>query len=303
MMFDKNNPKVSVIIPFYSGVMWLEEAVQSVLDQTYSNLEILVINDGSKEDVSRFLAKYGDKITYVYQQNSGPGAARNRAINIATGKYIAFLDSDDLWTKEKTRLQIELMEQTNAMWSHTNYINFIDGVSESKKYSTLKFKGDLSKIALIGVPLQTPALIIRKEYFDMNPDACFGEHMRYGQDTYLYTQIAWNYPIAHLDQYVTLVRIRRGEKGMVAAFRARVRFRVRRQMWDLIKNDKREYVLGRHINFIVKLTYSYYSFWDKIITHAEGKSGIKGFRYEFTCRVLCVPVYMLERIYLKFMIK
>ncbi|MDY5738280.1 MAG: glycosyltransferase family A protein, partial [Candidatus Onthomorpha sp.] len=68
--------KVSVIIPFYNGVDWLCEAVQSVLDQTYKNFEIIVVNDGSPEDVTKFLEKYGDKIIYHKQINQGPAAAR-----------------------------------------------------------------------------------------------------------------------------------------------------------------------------------------------------------------------------------
>ena len=64
-------PLVSVIIPFYSGVEWLCEAVQSVLDQTYKNFEIIVVNDGSPEDVTAFLERYGDKIVYFKKENGG----------------------------------------------------------------------------------------------------------------------------------------------------------------------------------------------------------------------------------------
>ena len=79
---------VSVIIPFYSHIEWLYEAIESVLNQTYPIHEIILVNDGSKEDMTEFLAKYGDKITYVYQENAGPAAARNNGIRRATGDYI-----------------------------------------------------------------------------------------------------------------------------------------------------------------------------------------------------------------------
>src|SRR5690554_2836035 len=98
--------KVSVIIPFYNGVEWLCEAVQSVLDQTYKNFEIIVVNDGSPEDVSGLLSKYGNKIIYRYKENGCAATARNLAMEIATGEYLAFLDSDDLWLPAKTEKQI-----------------------------------------------------------------------------------------------------------------------------------------------------------------------------------------------------
>ena len=101
--------KVSVIIPFYNGITRLSEAVQSAINQTYNNLEIIIVNDGSPEDVSDFLEKYGDDIKYFYKENGGPASARNFAIQKATGDYIAFLDSDDIWLPTKTEKQIQFI--------------------------------------------------------------------------------------------------------------------------------------------------------------------------------------------------
>ena len=98
---------VSVVIPFYANANWLCEAVDSVLAQTYGNYEIIVVNDGSKEDVSDFLKKYGDKIKYYEKENGGAASARNEGIKRAEGDYIAFLDSDDLWTPQKLSVQLE----------------------------------------------------------------------------------------------------------------------------------------------------------------------------------------------------
>ena len=86
---------VSVIIPFYSNIDWLYEAMDSVLAQTYPIHEVILVNDGSKEDMSEFLTMYGDKIIYLYQDNAGPATARNNGIRHATWDYIAFEDSDD----------------------------------------------------------------------------------------------------------------------------------------------------------------------------------------------------------------
>ena len=95
------NKKVSVIIPFYSRLDWLYEAIESVLAQTYPIHEIILVNDGSKEDLTEFLDKYGKRIIYLKQENAGPAAARNNGIRRATGDYIAFEDSDDVWMPTK----------------------------------------------------------------------------------------------------------------------------------------------------------------------------------------------------------
>lgn len=297
-----NEPKVSVIIPFYSGVDWLEEAVQSVLDQTYSNFEIFVVNDGSNENITSFLAKYGNKIIYILQQNSGPGAARNKGLQLATGKYIAFLDSDDLWKPEKTVNQIDLMERTGAIWSHTNFEYFFNGTTKYTKCPTIKYRGNLTWLSLVSVIVATPTLIIRKDFFDQNPNLRYGEHMRYGQDSLLYLQIGWNYPIEHLNEYVVLVRKRGGQRGVAAGQRARVRIRVRHQIWNFIKTDKTQYNFDRHINFWVRNIYRYYSICDNLISSFEGEKGIEGRRYEFLSKLLCLPIYVLEKLYKKYIV-
>ncbi len=81
---------VSVIIPFYSGSFWLDEALESVFNQTYKNLEVILINDGSTEDINYILNKYNQKIRYYYTENNGAAAARNKGIEKASGDYIAF---------------------------------------------------------------------------------------------------------------------------------------------------------------------------------------------------------------------
>ena len=101
-------PLISVIIPFYRHAAWLAQAVDSVLAQTYSPVEILVVNDGSDEDMTLFSQQYAEKIRYFTQPNAGPAAARNRGIAQANGEYVAFLDSDDLWLPDKlTRQMVE----------------------------------------------------------------------------------------------------------------------------------------------------------------------------------------------------
>jgi len=125
-------PTVTVIIPFFSGASWLAEAVDTVLSQTLPVHEILIVSDGSAEDISLFKERDA-RIRLIACENGGPGRARNLAIGIARGKYIAFLDSDDLWYPQKVERQISAMEDAHAVWSHTSYETFRDSSSRGKR--------------------------------------------------------------------------------------------------------------------------------------------------------------------------
>lgn len=103
------NPLVSIIIPTYNRAGFIPAAVESVFAQTYKNVEIVVVDDGSTDDTPSKLEEYGGRIRVVRQANRGPAAARNRGIKVAGGEIIAFLDSDDLWLPSKLERQVALL--------------------------------------------------------------------------------------------------------------------------------------------------------------------------------------------------
>ena len=96
---------VSVIIPVYNGVDFLADAVASIKRQNYERLEIIIVDDGSRDGTAGLAARLGADIRYVYQTNSGPASARNRGLEIAGGDIIAFLDVDDIWPVDKVEVQ------------------------------------------------------------------------------------------------------------------------------------------------------------------------------------------------------
>ncbi len=102
---------VSVIIPTYNRASLLVETVESALRQTYRDREIIVVDDGSTDDTEERMQKYSGRIIYIKQQNAGVNAARNHALGIAKGKYIALLDNDDLWFENKLDLQVKLLDR------------------------------------------------------------------------------------------------------------------------------------------------------------------------------------------------
>lgn len=98
---------VSSIIPVYNGEQFLAEAIESILDQSCPPGEILVLDDGSTDDSRKVVERFGARVRYHYQPNQGLGAARNAAIRLAQGEFLAFLDADDVWTREKLSVQTD----------------------------------------------------------------------------------------------------------------------------------------------------------------------------------------------------
>ena len=104
-------PKVSVIIPTYNRAKYIAETIDSVLKQTFSDFEIIVVNDGSTDNTEETIKEqFEDKVIYLYKPNGGPASARNMGISVAKGEYIAFLESDDLWFPEKLEIQTRFMD-------------------------------------------------------------------------------------------------------------------------------------------------------------------------------------------------
>lgn len=106
----KTPPVVSVIIPAYNAAWCVARAVDSVLTQTFRDLELIVVNDGSTDGTATVLAAYGDSLRLVSKVNGGLSSARNAGIHAAQGRYVAFLDADDSWLPNKLERQLALME-------------------------------------------------------------------------------------------------------------------------------------------------------------------------------------------------
>lgn len=116
---------VSIITPTYNCGKFITETLESVIAQTYKNWEMIIVDDCSKDDTQIIVEKYIKKdkrIRYIkFEKNQGAAIARNTAIKEAKGKYIAFLDSDDLWSKDKLEKQLDFMKKNNYDFSYTNY--------------------------------------------------------------------------------------------------------------------------------------------------------------------------------------
>ncbi|MCR4665494.1 MAG: glycosyltransferase [Paludibacteraceae bacterium] len=113
----KENRKVSIVTPVYNGEQYLSETIESVLAQTYTDWEMLIINDGSNDksmDIAQSYADKDERIKVYSQSNAGSAAARNNGIRRAEGRYIALLDADDLWEPLFLKRQLQLMEEKHC---------------------------------------------------------------------------------------------------------------------------------------------------------------------------------------------
>jgi glycosyltransferase involved in cell wall biosynthesis len=112
---NSDRPYISVIVPAYNAAAFLGEAIQSIQQQGYEFLEIIVIDDGSTDDTAAIARSFGDRIRYLYQENSGPACARNTGLKMAKGEIIAFLDADDLWPENKLEIQLDYFLKNPAL--------------------------------------------------------------------------------------------------------------------------------------------------------------------------------------------
>lgn len=140
------NDLVSVIMPSYNTGKFISETIKSVINQTYSNWELIIIDDCSTDSTDNIVSDFliDNRIKYYKNElNAGAAESRNKALRLAKGKWIAFLDSDDLWYPQKLEKQIGFMEKNNYVFSYTNYSeisedgtrngNFVTGPSKITK--------------------------------------------------------------------------------------------------------------------------------------------------------------------------
>jgi len=223
---------VSVIIPFYNRVKWLLEAVHSVLAQTYQDFEVILIDDGSSESLDELAELRDERIRYVRQQNKGPAAARNVGLDLARGRYIAFLDADDTFLPMKLERQVACMEENpDIMFSHTSY----QLMSSDGKYigdvRAGRFSGRVYPSIAIYCPIQTSNVMILSEA--VPKDLRFEEDAHIGEDIILWAQIARKSLILGIDEPLAKVRMHgnnasRDPQAQITATMNIIRYLIRR---------------------------------------------------------------------------
>lgn len=207
---QKTTPKVSIIIPVYNGSNYLKEAIDSALAQTYSNIEVIVVNDGSDDNgaTEKIAKSYGVRIRYYKKENGGVAAALNYGIEKMTGEYFSWLSHDDLYARRKIELQIiQLMKEKSrkTIISCNTKILFPGGIKKKTKIDEHAFKYldiFLSSSAMVG--LNGCSLLIPKDAF--TTVGLFNESLLYTQDYDLWFRMQKQYRFVLLDKHLVISR-------------------------------------------------------------------------------------------------
>lgn len=239
-----NDDLVSIIIPVYNAEQFLEDTIRTVEEQTFTNWELIFINDCSKDNSINIIKqkqRENSKIKLInLQENSGAAVARNTGINDARGKYIAFLDADDLWEKEKLEKQIKFMKEKKCAFSFTGY-EFAD---ENGKGNGKVVKVPLKinyKQALKNTTIWTSTVIFDVE--ELGKELIQMPNVKRGQDTATWWKVLKKIDNAYgLD--IVLSYYRRTSESLSAN-----KFKALKRTWDLYRKVE-------HLNIF----YSFYNF-------------------------------------------
>lgn len=206
------DPKVSIIIPTYNSARYLPEALESALNQTYTNIDIIVVNDGSTDNTRQIMNRFVDRVTYVEQDNGGPSRARNAGLSRARGDYVAFLDADDMWMPHKLEEQMKIFRlypDTRAVYCQV--IRFDEATrKEFPPWPARIYSGSIFEKLLLENFISMPSLVAEASV--LREIGGFDERLNTAEDQNLYMRIAHKYEIRGVGE--ALVRRREHQDSL-----------------------------------------------------------------------------------------
>lgn len=199
--------KVSIIIPTYNYKKFVCDAIDSVLNQDYENIEVIVIDDGSTDGTRECLEKYGDKILYVYQDNQGPSVARNTGLQLATGDYLGFLDADDVFQAGKITKQVSFLgNESNIGLVYSDYYCVDKKLKIIDHFRSKGFKNRIKTIeGLIEKNvINTSTVLMKREIID--EIGLFNVEYKYLEDLDYWLRIAFEYRLGYINSFLVKTR-------------------------------------------------------------------------------------------------
>lgn len=219
----QKKPRVSVIIPTYNRGWIIREAIDSVMVQDYRDFELIVVDDGSTDNTPDILDSFRDEIRVLRQENQGVSAARNRGLAAASGRFIAFLDSDDLWLPQKLLRQVEFFNKNpDAQICQTEETWIRKGVRVNPKKRHKKPRGMIFEPSLALCLVSPSAVMIRASLFEKVGG--FDETLPACEDYDLWLRISSRYPVYLID--TPLIIKRGGHNDQLSASPGLDKFRI-----------------------------------------------------------------------------
>ena len=239
---SKEKELVSIVVPVYNAEKFLEETINTVLNQTYDNYELLLVNDCSKDNSKSIAEKYlSDKIKWIdMKKNSGAALTRNKGIEVSNGRYVCFLDADDLWEKEKLEKQIKFMNEHDCEFSFTGY-EFADskGIPNGKKVyipENINYKRALKNTTIW---TSTVMLDMKK----LSKEDIYMPNVRRGQDTATWWKILKKIDYAYgLNEILSYYR--RTDESLSAN-----KITALKRTWNLYRNVEKLNIFSSFYNF------------------------------------------------------
>lgn len=221
-------PRISVIVPLYNKARYVRRALDSILGQTFTDFEVVVMDDGSTDNGPRIVESYADpRIRFLRQANSGPGAARNRAVREARGELLAFLDSDDAWDPVYLAESVRLMDGwgENVAMLTWAMLELPAGFSTAERWKTLgipdgRFRAaDQSQARLVGAMLSNilpSSAVVRRRIFEQFGGFYARNRCLFAEDAYLWIKILLRHEIAFAPRPLSLHYLDASELSMNA---------------------------------------------------------------------------------------
>lgn len=252
-------PRVSVVIPAYNAEKYLAETLQSVFAQSYSDYEVIVVDDGSIDGTLQTMKSFEPRIKALSKINGGPASARNLAINNSNGEYIAFLDSDDLWMEEKLQLQVEFLDSNPDVGLLYGEALMFSGDGDEKRIEgRIGYTGDPSfRLLLYGDFIPNSTVMIRRACIEKVGLLNESRELVAVEDYEYWMRVARLFPIAAISKPLAYYRLRDGnlmgdgrdiDKGLslsIAALRAMERLHP--NVWDEQSVDRERLFARLHV--------------------------------------------------------
>ena len=272
----KDNPKVSIIIPVYNGANYVSLAIDSALRQTYKNIEIIVVNDGSKDNTEKVCKSYGNKIRYIKKENGGVSTALNEGIKNMTGDYFSWLSHDDLYYPEKVATEVQYLKENKLLGTKTivysdfSLINANGELTSDVRLDTVDLNRD-SLFSIIKGGINGLALLIPKTAFD--EIGLFDPELRCVQDYKMWFDMYnGGYKFVHIPRVLACTRIHES-----SVTNTNPRYVVEgNKFWidtiESISDEKKEELYGSLFNCYYSL-YNYFNGgpYDKFIEYCHKK--------------------------------
>ena len=261
--------KISVIIPTFNRIGLLQRAIDSVLSQSLKPYEIIVVDDGSTDGTGDIIKQKYKSIKIIQQKNSGVSAARNNGIKHAKGDWIAFLDSDDEWNKDKIGQQVNrLTDNPKYSFCHTNEIWIRNGIRVNQKKKHKKYGGFIFEKCLDICRISPSSVLFNKNI--LNHVGLFNDKLPVCEDYDLWLRITADFEILFIDEPL-ITKYGGHDDQLSRSIEAIEKFRIKALEGILENSNLSKYNRGRAVEMIIKKLNIYLSGLLKRKKHDEAK--------------------------------